>query len=555
MKIAILSNVNMNSVIRLLGKETEIYQTEGYGNELGVMMNPDSSYHQFDPEYTFLIPDLMELLGHDLDPVRAKERIEGWFSGLKGALKQGRLYYIADAYLWGAELNVVHDTGVKPALEGMWRNCLKEFCREHSNVRILPYRKLLEDIGEDNAFSMKMWYMGKILLGNEAQRRLGALILDKLRVETRTPKKLLLLDLDNTLWGGLAGENDHTPVVLSEEHIGLAYKNLQRVILQMQRQGVLLAIVSKNNEEDVEEILKYHPHMVLRPECFAAKRINWKPKHENIKEIAKELNLGVDSFVFWDDNPAERQLIMELLPQVTVPDFPDRPEDYAPAMAQVYREYFAKPAVTEEDLEKTNQYAANVSRKQFEEEIGNFEDYLKNLGTKAERVEPERHTERLTQLVNKTNQFNLTTKRYTQAQIEELVRDTGKEVYLYSISDRFGDSGIVAAGIVDLSGEIPVLEEFVMSCRVMGRRVEHALVEDMERDLRQRGFQRLRGIYLPTSKNGAVEKLYSQLGYEKTSDLPDGGAEYEIQLANTPKRMYYVEMKNQYRWGRYDGEV
>lgn len=543
MKVAVLSNVNMNSVIRLLGREAETYLAEGYGNELGVMMNPASSYHAFDPEYTFLIPDLIELLEHDLDPVRAKERMEGWFSTLERALRPGRIYYIADACLWGAELAVVHDTGRKPALEGMWQHCLEELCRKHSNVRILPYRQLLEGMGTNNAFSPKMWYMGKILLGNEAQRQLSALILDKLRVETRTPKKVLLLDLDNTLWGGLAGENDHTPIVLSEEHGGLAYKNLQRVILQMQSQGVLLAIVSKNNEEDVEEILTGHPHMVLRPECFAAKRINWKPKHENIMEIAAELNLGADAFVFWDDNPAERQLIKELLTQVVVPDFPDRPEDLAPAMAEIYREYFAKPSVTEEDLAKTAQYAANASRRQLQEEIGNFEDYLKNLRIEAVQVNPRRHIERLTQLVNKTNQFNLTGRRYTQGQIEELVQDQERQIYLYSVSDRFGDSGIVAAAVADCSAAVPVLEEFVMSCRVMGKQIEHALVENIERDLRERGFQYLRGVYLPTPKNAPVENLYLQLGYKKIADLPDGGAEYEIQLENIPQRVYYVEIR------------
>lgn len=545
MKIAVLSNVNMNSLIRLLGKETEIYLTEGYGNEIGVMLNPISSYHEFDPEYTFLITDLMELLQHDLDPARAKTRMEDWFFSLESVLKPGKIYYVADACLWGAELAVVHDTGVKLKLEGMWQRCLEELCLRHSNVRIFPYRQLLRNMGEDNAFSMKMWYMGRILLTNEAQRRLGALILDKLCLETRTPKKLLLLDLDNTLWGGLAGENDHTPVALSEEHGGLAYKNLQRVIFWMQRQGVLLAIVSKNNEEDVEEILKAHPHMVLRPDCFAAKRVNWKPKHENIKEIAEELNLGVDSFVFWDDNPAERQLVRELLPQVAVPDFPDRPEELASAMAEVYREYFAKPVVTMEDLDKTAQYAANASRRQLKDEIGDFEDYLKNLKIQAVRVIPERHVERLTQLVNKTNQFNLTTRRYTRGQLEELLRDAGKQIYLYSVSDRFGDSGIVAAAIVDLNGQIPVLEEFVMSCRVMGRQIEYALAEDIERDLLERGFQYLRGIYLPTPKNKPVEKLFQQLGYKKKADLPGGGSEYEIRLGDISKRMYYVEMRRE----------
>ena len=541
MKIAVLSNVNMNALIRLLAKTVETYAPEGYGNELGILMNPSSSYHAFDPEWTFLVMDLMELLEHDPDPERADARMDAWFSCVQGVLAPGKTYYISDAWLRGAELDIIHDPGRRIRLESMWQQRLEKLCGEHGNVRVLPCRRMINGMGEENAFSRTMWYMGRIPFSVDAQKRLCGLILDKLRIESGTPGKLLILDLDNTLWGGLAGENDHTPVVLSEEHGGLAYKDLQRVILQMQKQGVLLAIVSRNNEADAMEIIEKHPHMILRADAFAAKRINWKQKHENIREIAAELNLGLDSFVFWDDSPVERQLVKEMLPQVAVPDFPARPEDMAPAMVEVYREYFAKPSLTKEDLAKTAQYAANEARDQLRDSAGSFEEYLKNLKITAVRVRPERHMERLVQLVNKTNQFNLTAKRYTRAEMEELVKDPSKRVYLYEVSDRFGDSGIVAAAAVDCAGEIPVLEELTMSCRVMGRNIEFALVEDIEKDLRICGYRRLKGIFIPTARNNPVKNLYPQLGYEKTADLPGGGAEYEIALENTPKRMYYVE--------------
>lgn len=543
MKIAVLSNVNMDGVIRLLGRDADVYQTQGYGNELGALINQQSAYHSFQPGYTFLLMDLMELLEHDLEPASAEERIREWFGILDTVLTAGAVYYISDAYLWGTELAVLQDTGRKAALEGIWQRFLEEAVKAHANVRIFPYRHLIEEFGEENAFSMTMWYMGRIPLTNEAQKRLARLILDKLRVETATPKKLLLLDLDNTLWGGLAGERDHTPITLSEDHVGLAYKNLQRMLLLMQKQGVLLAVVSKNDERDVSDILENHPHMVLRRGAFAAVRVNWKAKHENIMEIADELNLGMDSFVFWDDNPQERQLVRELLPQVAVPDFPDRPEKLAPAMAEIYREYFAKASLTEEDLGKTAQYAANAERHRLRDAAGTFEDYLKGLKTVAERVEPEKNTARLAQLVNKTNQFNLTSRRFTQAQIEGLLREKDRRVYLYRISDRFGDSGIAAAVFVDCSGNVPVIDEFVMSCRVMGRNIEFALAEDVEKDLLLAGYKRLKGIFLPTDRNGPAEKLYGLLGYEKTADLENGGAEYEISLDKIPKRMYYVKVR------------
>lgn len=541
MKIALLSNVNMNFVIRELQETLSVYEAEGYGNELGILMNPASSYHAFGSEITFLVEDLMELLEHELEQESAQNKVENWFDALESSIKTDVIYYISDAYLWGTELEVVHDAGRKTALEGIWQERLERCVASHANMRIFPYRHLIEKIGENQAFSPKMWYMGRILLSSEAQKSLCDCIRQRVELEMRVPKKVLLLDLDNTLWGGLAGEADHTPIKLSEEHGGLAYKNLQRVILQMQRQGVLLAIVSKNNEEDVQEILSNHPHMVLRPEHFAAKKINWDVKHENIARIAKELNLGLDSFVFFDDNPAERALVKELLPQVEVPDFPKKPEELATAMAEIYRLFFAKAVLTGEDMVKTKQYAANAERAKLQNASGSFETYLEQLRITMRRVEPFSQVERLTQLVNKTNQFNLTTRRYTQTQLQQMLADKSRRIYLYQVEDRFGDNGVVAVVIVDLSGPVPMVEEFAMSCRVMGKNIEYAILDDVEQDLLAAGFDRLRGSYFPTAKNKPVEGLYAQLGYCRIEELPEGGAVYEIEIAQAPKRVYYVE--------------
>ncbi len=540
-RIALLSNVNMNFVIRMLSKEAEVYQAEGYGNELGILMNPRSSYYAFAPEITFLVMDLAEVVEHDFEPENARVKIDSWFAMLSKALQSEQTYYISDGYLWAEELKAVQDTGRKLKMEMLWQEALEKLCAEHGNVRILPYRGLVEAMGAETAFSMKMWYMGKILLSNQAQKSLCDEILYHVNLEKNTPKKVLLLDLDNTLWGGLAGEADHTPVVLSEDHSGLAYKNLQRVILQMQRQGVLLAVVSKNNEEDAKEIIESHPHMVLRSDDFVAMKMNWKPKHENIQEIAAQLNLGVDSFVFFDDNPTERQLVKEMLPGVTVPDFPEKPEELAPAMAEIYRTYFAKTALTAEDLEKTKQYADNARRSELQQAAGSFEDYLRQLHIVAERVDACKNAERLTQLVNKTNQFNLTTKRYTPNEMAEVLRDSDRGVYLYRVEDKFGDNGIVAAVIVKKAGTKAEVEEFAMSCRVMGKNIEFALMDHVEEDLRRSGVETVTGMYLPTAKNKPVEELYSVMGYKKVCELSEGGAAYELNLSDRPKRTYYVQ--------------
>ena len=523
-RIALLSNVNMNAIIRALQKDAEVYETEGYGNELGILMNPASSYHAFAPEITFLVIDLMELLEHELDEKSAKKRVEDWFAGFENAMTPNGIYYISDAYLWGLELETADALVNRAELERIWERRLCELCESHANVRILRYHHMIARLGEENAFSPKMWYMGRILLSGEAGKRLAALILQRTELESRTPKKVLALDLDNTLWGGLAGEHEHTPIVLSEEHTGLAYKNLQRVILQMQRQGVLLVIVSKNNAEDAERILRGHSHMVLRSEHFAARRINWNAKNENLEEIARELNLGLDSFVFWDDNPQERLLVQETLPMVAVPDFPDKPEELAPAMAEIYREYFQKAVLTAEDLDKTKQYADNEARGRLQRSAGSFEDYLEKLQIVVTGVDAAEHLNRLTELLNKTNQFNLTTRRHDIREVQSMVQDAGKRVFVYRVEDCFGDNGVVAAVIVDVTGEAPVIEEWVMSCRVMGKNIEQGIACDVEEHLRQEGFGRVRGIYIATAKNRPVAELYRLLGYHEVAGAAVDGA-------------------------------
>lgn len=561
-KIAVLSNVNMNYMIRLLKKEHQVYEAEGYGNELGILMNGQSSYHAFAPEITFLLMDLMELLGHDLyspgllgeraaesgaapDRQQAVEkgpasRLREWFAQIDGCIRPGQIYYLSDAWLWGPETGALPEVSLAQRLEGQWLEGLERLEQRHENVRVFPYRRIIGSLGEENSFSLKTWYLGKILHTNLAQRRLAEEIGRLAELEQRTPKKVLLVDLDNTLWGGLAGEREHTPLELSEEHQGLAYKNAQRVLQLMERAGVVLGIVSKNNEEDAMAVIREHPHMVLREQDFAIRRINWQPKHENIREIAHSLNLGLDSLVFWDDSPGERALVQQMLPQVEVPPFPDSPVELAPALAELYEKYFQKPRLTEEDRQKTRQYAENEQRNRLEEQTGDYDRFLRRLGIRAQVLDPGPHMERLVQLVNKTNQFNLTTLRYSLEEMQKTVADPAKKVYLYRVEDCFGDYGIVSALIVSLAGGIPMVEEWVLSCRVMGKQVEDALLGHVEAELLRAGYTELRGRYVPTGKNRPVAELYDRLGYREVSRGEGGEKEYSLCLKDAPSRAAHV---------------
>lgn len=542
MKVALLSNINVDPIIRQLktNQGYEIYDSQGYGNELGTIINKQSPLYSFCPDMVFFIIDVMELIQHNIDVMVAEKKIDEWFSILKGALSDNIVFYLSDAYLYGFEMGVVWDKSVKRAIESSWNDNLQELVSKHSNVRIFSYSTVIQHIGENNAFSNKMWYLGKILYTSTLQRALGEEIKQRIAVETRQAKKVLLLDLDNTIWRGLAGENDITPIVLSEDGVGLAYKNFQRVIRQIKQQGVVLGIVSKNNENDAMKIIENHPHMVLRPDDFAAIRINWDNKVGNIISISKELNIGLDSIVFVDDNKAEQALIKESLPEVVVPDFPDRPEELTRFMTELFLEYFEKSVITDEDREKTKQYQANNERKKLQESSVDYDGFLDGLEMKMFRVDPNKNKERFIQLVNKTNQFNLTTRRLTEPEAIKILSNPDSEVFLYRVVDKFGDNGIVAAVIVDF-GEDAIITEFTMSCRVMGRKIEEAIIEDVEESARNRGYNKLIGVYRPTEKNKPVKELYSSFGYKKIKTYTDGMTEYSFDLNNILNRKIHVE--------------
>lgn len=538
-RLAVLSNVNVNSIIRAMKAEFEVFEPEGYGNELLLLLNPNSGYYRFAPDITFFWMDVMELIHHDLDEKQAYSHMEEWFTTLEQVLSDKGIYFISDAYLWGWEMKLFAEDSLRLSLEGAFNGLLEEFCRKHMNVHILPFKRMVTQLGEAGAYSEAMWYLGKIPFSQAMQKLQCEVMRDKVRIATMVPKKVLVLDLDNTLWGGLAGEADRSPIQLSEDHAGLAYKNLQRVLKQMEGQGVMLAIASKNNEEDALAIIEKHPHMVLRKEDFVNRKINWEIKAENLRRMAAELNVGLDSFVFFDDSEVEREQIKQMLPEVAVPDFPAKPENLPQAMVEIYHQYFEKLAVTKEDREKTAQYAANAKRQELKEKAVDMASFLKQLSIHIEAVDAEENLERFHQLVNKTNQFNLTTIRYERDTLAGYLHSADKLVRLYRVTDKFGDNGIVGAVIVDKSGEEPEIEEFVLSCRVMGRFIERAIVDEIEQELLACGYRALRSRYVRTEKNKPVENLFEELGYTVVT-ASDTEKQYRITLENRPEREYYI---------------
>ena len=303
---------------------------------------------------------------------------------------------------------------------------------------------------------------------------------------------MLVTDLDNTLWGGVIGENGLEGIQVGMEYPGAAYRALQRVMLDLYRRGIILAICSKNNVADAMEALEQHPGMLLRPEHFAALRINWDDKAQNLREIAAELNVGRDSLAFLDDNPVERARISDELPEVTVIDLPSDPSWFAQALQAV--PVFERLAVSSEDRERGRYYGEQRQRVESQRNATSLEDFLRSLQQEVEVAPVTAETLiRVAQLTQKTNQFNLTTRRYSEQKIAELAASSHWSVYSIRVKDRFGDNGIVGVMITHDAGKVCEIDTFLLSCRVIGRTIETALLSFMVDSARARGMEQLQG--------------------------------------------------------------
>ena len=344
-------------------------------------------------------------------------------------------------------------------------------------------------------------------------------------------KKCLVLDLDNTLWGGILGEDGVDGIQIGGDYPGKAYSYWQRALLQLSRMGVILAVCSKNNEADVLEAWEKNPHMVLRREHFSATRINWQDKATNISDIAAELNIGLDSMVFLDDNPAERELVKQMLPQVEVPDFPAKPYLLMPFFKQLVDKYFRIYSVTKEDLAKTEQYRSNALRRAEQSRFADLDQFLYSLDMQLDIAPADEHNlPRIAQMTQKTNQFNLTTRRYTEADVQQRL-DQGWHVYCVGVSDRFGDNGITGAIFLQpVSDEEVNIDSLLLSCRILGKGIEDAFVKTVLNLMRLDGYRKLSADYIPTAKNGQTADFYDRLGMTCVSEDKQGVKHYVMPL-------------------------
>jgi FkbH-like protein len=394
-------------------------------------------------------------------------------------------------------------------------------------VHLLDLARIVAGEGLGAWFDPARWLQAKMEVAPPAAAWYGEHVARIVGAQRGCSRKCLVLDLDNTLWGGVVGDDGVAGLVLGEgSGAGEAHLALQRYAQQLGERGVILAVCSKNDPVVAEAAFREHPEMVLRPEDVAVFLANWDDKAENLRRIASHLNIGLESLVFVDDNPAERARIRQSLPMVAVPELPADVAGYVRCLADAG--YFEAVAFTADDRERGRQYAANAARETLLESSESMDDYLRSLGMTLE-ASAFRAVDlvRVTQLINKTNQFNPTTRRYSQQEVAACLVDPCLTLQC-RLADRFGDNGLVSALILrPADGEPGALEidTWVMSCRVFGRQLEHAALNLAVEAARVRGARFLRARYAPTAKNGVVADLYPRLGFQPDPGRPAGAGE------------------------------
>lgn len=537
MKSVILSNVNIDQIAnQLLADGFDIWKPLGYGVIQEALIGISEGKYEIDYDKLIIVVEIAALCADCASERETLKRIDEWFEEIGELLPKGKKVFISDAICRISSFFTDRSADAHALEIDRWNERLFDLCHNSDAHFILPISKHIEWVGTDKFFSDQLWYLGRIPFSGCAQNMIISEIESILAA--KTPKKVLAVDLDNTLWGGVVGELGFDGIDLSDERVGLVYKDVQRELLRMTQAGVILVLVSKNNESDVLEVFEKNGHMIIGMDDVASYRFNWNPKDINMHDIANELNVGLESFVFLDDNPTERALIEHALPQVTVLDFP-RDIAQLPRMLQhAYEDCFKQSVLTQEDRSKAAQYSAQKQRESMRAAVSSYDEYLRKLELRARRVAPANHISRIAQLVGKTNQFNLTTKRYTEAEIADMVESPNWIVFAYEIEDKFGNNGITALAFVDIQ-EKATIDTFILSCRIMGKNIEQFVVEQIEAEVAKKGFSKLYSTYRETPKNVPVRTLYDDLGYEKIGEAP-GLSTYMIDLPNDFARCHFV---------------
>ncbi|HTR24478.1 MAG TPA: HAD-IIIC family phosphatase [Terriglobales bacterium] len=540
-KLAILRSFTVEPIVPLLRAEAFAYGIDleihlgDFNTYVQEIVDAGSSLYRFAPDAVVLAvrvedvaPDLC-LRFADLPPDAAREATKRVVASYEQWVQSFRRNAQAALIIHSLERPAqpafgALDSQTENSQSGLVRQInheLRRIAAETRGVYILDYDALVARHGSEHWHDERKWLMARLPIAADHLIHMARGWMRFVVPLAGRTCKALVVDLDNTLWGGIIGEDGMAGIKLGAEYPGAAFQALQRALLDLSRRGILLAVCSKNNLDDAMEAIEKHPGMLLRSKDFAAMRINWGDKSQSIREITQELNIGVDSLAFLDDNPFEREQVRAALPEVTVIDVAANPMEYAAAVRDC--PVFERLSLSAEDQQRTAMYAEQRQRSDAENKFQSKEGFFRYLEQEAD-LDPvtEMTLARVAQLTQKTNQFNVTTRRYSEAQIAEMAKRAGWNIFSIKVRDRFGDHGLVGVAITRDEGEQCEIDTFLLSCRVIGRTVETALLAHIAKSAAERGCKRLVGWFLPTKKNAPARDFYQQHGFSRAETNENG---------------------------------
>ena len=539
-RIALLSNVTVDLIAGRLRKKYDFYLPEGYDAWVQETINPAAGMYSEKLDAVIVLPDGTEARSWKTAEEGA-ERVGLWKQALTALISNISTIpiFVSTIDIRENRIKSLSERSCKYELENDWYQYVQGLAEHKNNVYLFDLADLIAEIGRKQFYSDKMWYMSCMPYSRDGLNAVAAEIDRVLRSAFETRRKIIALDLDNTLWGGVVGEDGAWGIELSDHKEGQRYYDFQRQLLEMKNRGIVLGIVSKNNEEDAEAAIRNHPYMLLRDDEFVSRKINWENKAVNLKEMESELNLTEGGFIFIDDNPAERETIKGECPDLLVPDFPVDTSHLLEFAEGIWFDYCRPLRVLREDLKKTQMYQNEMKRKQEISGSLNLDDYIAKLEMVADihRMR-DSELERVVQLINKTNQFNVTTKRYTQAEVEQIAANPDNAIYVACSSDKYGNSGLISV-IILFESDIEVrIDTFLMSCRAMGRKLEDVILNELTAQYQKKMI----GEFIPTAKNAPVQELFDRLGFALVSD-DEGHKVYELDGSRYQKKKFSMYKK------------
>ena len=512
-----------------------------YGQYRQELLDQDSSLHRFKPDAVLFAFDAHHLAGDACQSLRnedAEARVEAAMADICSLWRRARART-------GAQILQQAVLPVFPNLLGSNEHRLpgspaqivarlNTRLRESADAEGVDIVAVNEQAGRDGLAAWHnpvLWHRAKQEISPAAAPAYGELVLRIVAARQGRSFKCLVLDLDNTLWGGVIGDDGLDGIRLGQGSAeGEAFVAFQRYARGLAQRGIILAVCSKNDEDNALAPFERHPDMVLKRSDIACFVANWGDKASGLREIAERLNIGIDSLVFADDNPFERNMVRRELPMVAVPELPEDPAFYAQCLAD--GGYFEAIRITPDDLERSGQYQANAARDSLRQAHTDLAGYLQSLDMSL-RWAPFDSVglQRIVQLINKTNQFNLTTRRYSEQQVADVIADRRALTLQLRLVDRFGDNGIIGVVIGKREGATLLLDTWLMSCRVLGRQVEEATMNLIVAEASRLGISEIVGEYVPTSKNGMVRGHYRKLGFTCCSEAENGGSLWRMAVS------------------------